>query len=137
MLAPGSFGYCVLVRRNFPKFLSFFLFFFFFFCFHPISHLLHWPVSVHKAPAPSPRQTPQAAQLQQEPQQEGTATGEVLELSNTFLLRRLSLQQHSCTAAQFCFLPESTVLTIRIHQMRAVEGIGLFLSVSSVQAAMG
>ena len=70
-------------QEEFPK-ISFLLSFlsFFFFCFHPISHLLHWPVSVHKAPAPSPRQTPQAAQLQQEPQQEGTATGEVLELSN-------------------------------------------------------
>ena len=71
-----------------------------FFCFHPISDLLQWPVSVYKAPAPSPRQAAQAAQLHQEPQQEGTATGEELELSNTFPLRRLSLQQHSCAAAQ-------------------------------------
>ena len=124
-------------QEGFPK-LSFLLSFsFFFFCFHPSSHLLHWPVSVYKAPAQSPRQAAQAAQLHQELQQEGTAKGEVLELSNTFPLRRLSLQQHSCTAAQFCFLPDSTVLTIRIHQMRAVQGVGLSLSVSSVQAVMG
>ena len=41
-------------------------------------------VSVCKAPVLSPRQPAQAAQLLQEPQQEGTAKGEVLELSNTF-----------------------------------------------------
>ena len=83
-------------QEEFPK-ISFLISFF---CFHPISDLLQWPVSVYKAPAPSPRQAAQAAQLHQELQQEGTATGEVLELSNTFPLRRLSLQQHSCAAAQ-------------------------------------
>ena len=116
MLAPRSFGYCVLVRRDFPKFLSLFLFFFFL-ASTPFLICSTGRVRVYKAPAPSPRQAVQAAQLHQELQQEGTATGEVLELSNTFPLRRLSLQQHSCAAAQLCFLPESTVLTIRIHQI--------------------
>ena len=90
---------------------------FFFFASTPVLICSTSQVRVYKAPAPSPRRAVQAAQLHQELQQEGTATGEVLELSNTFPLRRLSLQQHSCAAAQHCFLPESTVLTIRIHQI--------------------
>ena len=73
---------------------------FFFFASTPVLICSTSQVRVYKAPAPSPRQAAQAAQLHQEPQQEGLATGEVLELSNTFPLRRLSLQQHSCTAAQ-------------------------------------
>ena len=68
-------------QEGFPK-ISFLISFF---CFHPISDLLQWPVSVYKAPAQSPRQAAQAAQLHQEPQQEGTATGEELELSTLFL----------------------------------------------------
>ena len=101
-------------QEGFPKLSSLLSFF----CFHPASHLLHGQVSVYKAPAPSPRQAAQAAQLHQEPQQEGTAKGEEVELSNTFPLWRLSLHQHSCPAAQLStsFLNLLFILTIRILQ---------------------
>ena len=83
-------------QEGFPKF-SFLLSFF---ASTPFLICSTGQVSVYKAPAPSPRQAAQAAQLHQEPQQQVTAKGEELELSNTFPLWRLSLQQHSYAAAQ-------------------------------------